>query len=859
MDLREFQELFFESFRGPLADLLDLRSQAVTSYYMDLCPVQDSFRYRAKHLGLRVAGLVIDPKGELHLGALSELAALMDQTSFVLGPNREGDPLLYAHIRNCLHRLKDEADIWGAIRKFSPPLCHRKAEEIVRDTLWPETISTLQTVHVRKAVLAAWFTLLRQTTGSCFATAPAILIQQRDPIRFFKDLYDLLNLGQMKRTVGGKEYSVPMNVNGGRGDLQRTVPFLFSSPGVVGGLKAAGLGWTASIERRVKEGGAQSPEQLFSSILMEVVGLTAEDVKDEEHLSAIQMAPLLARQTGVYYQKPSARGQKVAEWKKRLGSACRAFESFTECPLLRSWEYTIASLCDVKTEFSRWNLYVGLGMHPDQVGGVGWFLRNFISEKLDQCQHEIDRITKEYEQAAGAVRAIEVMIEGSVSEQRRHQLKAEMTAHIMTANSWAEERNRWIEKGDGLSRFFSSALEQYDQKLQESFQELFDPALIGPESLIYNDSPAGFRLVYKHGRRDASQWTQIRSGEEYVDALRDFFSQVENDLQLPPQMERGTLSEITTALIRHIQEPQFLESALQRAAERGKKSPWDYISGGTMQTLLMAYCNRDKPFTETALVPRSEEELLRFFLNWPGKDPVLIHSPTHAFVFYPELLTHREIFPPPQQKWNEEMQEHIAHRISLKLPEGERALFLHLLRQKGVASSNLLFRNLMIESIGGRMGAKGEVIDGTIFEETPLLTQAEAKGALEQLFHLLNIRGKIELEGQFYGPHALYQIAKEAALKLEGSALTSIDWDLKISEGMRKLRLAPPSITLFADTNWSGWFFGFVVNGATQKLELWRLNRNGMQGFPMSDWKEWTSPNNSSSWVLLSKPDEYMI
>ena len=59
--------------------------------------------------------------------------------------------------------------------------------------------------------MAAWLTLLRQTTGSCFATAPAILIQQNDPMRFFKDV-DLLSMGQIgKRIMAGKEYSVPLS------------------------------------------------------------------------------------------------------------------------------------------------------------------------------------------------------------------------------------------------------------------------------------------------------------------------------------------------------------------------------------------------------------------------------------------------------------------------------------------------------------------------------------------------------------------------------------------------------------------------------------------------------------------------
>ena len=87
-------------------------------------------------------------------------------------------------------------------------------------------------------------------------------------------------------------------------------------------------------------------------------------------------------------------------------------------------------------------------------------------------------------------------------------------------------------------------------------------------------------------------------------------------------------------------------------------------------------------------------------------------------------------------------------------------------------------------------------------------------------------------------------------------AFSNTDWDLKIAETMAALNLRPKTC-LFADTNWSGWFFGFVTNPGTGQLELWRLNRNGTQGFPMSDWKDWLSGKNKEPWVILSRPDEY--
>jgi hypothetical protein len=86
-----------------------------------------------------------------------------------------------------------------------------------------------------------------------------------------------------------------------------------------------------------------------------------------------------------------------------------------------------------------------------------------------------------------------------------------------------------------------------------------------------------------------------------------------------------------------------------------------------------------------------------------------------------------------------------------------------------------------------------------------------------------------------------------------------VDWDVKIVEIMQQLKILRPCLCLVGDTNWSGWFFGFVTNPATGHLELWRLNRNATEGFAMTDWKEWTSEENHSSWVILSDPKEYRI
>jgi len=133
-----------------------------------------------------------------------------------------------------------------------------------------------------------------------------------------------------------------------------------------------------------------------------------------------------------------------------------------------------------------------------------------------------------------------------------------------------------------------------------------------------------------------------------------------------------------------------------------------------------------------------------------------------------------------------------------------------------------------------------------------------AKELIQFILQKLRRSERIEsLEGNFFGAIDLYQIVKLHLLRSSKSALCQLDWDAKITEVMQQLRIPTPCLLIFADTNWAGWFFGFVKNPTTGHLELWRVNRNATQGFPMTDWKEWLSQKNSSRWVLLSVAKEY--
>ncbi|MGH7889088.1 MAG: hypothetical protein ACRENF_00890, partial [Thermodesulfobacteriota bacterium] len=143
----------------------------------------------------------VDQQGQLHLfiGTLPHLY-------YPLGTS---DGVVWEHQSNFLNRWNQDKEFVKKFRKFSLPLCHRGAEEIVRATLQiPSTVS-LTDAHVRQSAVCACLTPLRQTIGSCFATAPAILAQRHHLDLFVDDLYELLTTGRLRRVVEGTQYTVP--------------------------------------------------------------------------------------------------------------------------------------------------------------------------------------------------------------------------------------------------------------------------------------------------------------------------------------------------------------------------------------------------------------------------------------------------------------------------------------------------------------------------------------------------------------------------------------------------------------------------------------------------------------------------
>ncbi len=490
--------------------------------------------------------LLIDDDGKLNTGALPPEPP-------------SGSGKIYAQqYRLVYNLLKNDTSVPLLLRRFTAPAPNRYIESLIRASLSLKQNETITTAHIRRAVLSALLTPLRQNIGSCFATAPAILIQTEQPKRILLDLYDLMTTSKLKRTMGGVEYTAPI-------------------------------------------------------ALLKVI-----DPK-------------------------------------------------TDHALLRMWEYTLASFTDYKIEFSRWNLYASLGFKREDDGGIGPLLYQSIDEKLEEANQKAEKWHQEYVVAVEQVNATQTLLRQADSSERARQRKAELEARLAHARSCKDLLDDGQENAKLLSQLAPFLLTHYSNQLQDYFQEVYDPEVVAVDPNMYEDSPAGFRLVCKYGRSDPIAWKPITNSDDYIDALIHFFRASEPTIlaECKSSAHEKAVEAITTQIIHHLRTEVFIASALKRMAKRHKagtkqekaeKKPWSYTSGGTMSTLVQCYYSLETPLTKEERVVTSPQDLLIFLLDTMKSLPykitkrfeknpnasLLMESPTHAFLFKPGLAPFKE-------------------------------------------------------------------------------------------------------------------------------------------------------------------------------------------------------------------------
>jgi len=916
-----------------LVKLFDISHEAHLSSYFDASGIQESLKFRALNRARRLSLRLIDEKGEIRKSFLQNVLVAFER-GFLFYPAGLNDGLLCEHMLSVL-RFFDSKEGATALKRFHKTVSSKWGEELIFETLGISPQEHLSDGLVRSAVLCACLTPLRQNVGSCFATAPAILIQSDHILLFLDDLYQLLSTGKLKRTFGGIEYSLPLSPSTGVGDLTKKIGGEAKGwlcPGVLAVLECAGvLDPTRSLEEKSRvsqsiigefsqKKSSLTTEDLIRFVLLEKFSLSEADVRKERSL---RMAEFKSSKMALGFSpvRDSEKLSRILTFLEKEKRCRAAFKGMCDNALLKSWEFTVASFSEVKMEFSRWNLYSSLGFAPEEKGGIGELIYKRIDEKIAEVNKNLEEAQKEYEIAFDQLKATESLMRNVSSESEARRLQAELQSRTYHMRACLDKRDALYSRGSNYSKLFSFLIKQYDEKFPEYFQEIYDAEMQDFQGELYDDSPAGFRLVYKHGRTDPALWTLIHDAEQYIDALLSFFSATESQIAASCEWEGGDqdVLELNAAIIAYIRTDAFLESSLQRMAKAhasfaGKnplgqlhqleKKPWAYTSGGTMTTLLKTYYRREAEFTQEEKWVESESELLIFILDTlkslPPRitdpylqDPrkgMLMTSPTHAFILLPgqenlskgwqdNIFTYTwvrdEIFLPSQTFYSEmrlsgEAQEFLFSKLCQKLPLRLGEHLERVFHNKEEKISILEWRNyvisLAVKHLEGQTQKKAlvDIVDSFLYLSLPLTSGKDWKSVVQRLLSdkmtdkLNAILQKFsDVSALFLTANEVKEMAKGCYLLSQDTLCLSFDLHLFIAQSARSIGLAQPTPLLFADTNWSGNYFGFVVNPSTERLELWRLDQTLSEGVPMSSWKHWLNGVDRKTWSIFSRPYEY--
>ncbi len=938
-----FHHLLASQRAHPLVTLFDLENEAHLSALFDLSGVQDSFLYRGINRARRLSLALITEKGEVDRERLKEFIRLLEKEGSLFYPRGLNDGAIHAHFVKVLKDLDNDL-LLKTLKKFQRPLCHKWAETLIFQTLGIDSTSPPTDAQIRSAVLCACLTPLRQNVGSCFATAPAILIQREQLPLLLDDLLELLSTGKLKRTFGGIEYALPMSPSTGIADLRKNLlPLEGRSlpgfcPGLTAALEAGGLldpslSWEekgrrvqAEVERLATGKTLLTAEEVIHTLLSNKFSLTEEDLERAESIELTQY-----KRSKLSFppssQKAARKEEQILSFLDKEKSCRTAFKRICDNALLRAWEFTLASFSEVKMEFSRWNLYSSLGFSPREPGGIGELLYHQIDGKIQEINKKLEVKQKEYEIAFDQVRGTELLLRNAGSESDARRLQAEYQSRAYHMRACLEARDTLHAKGTSYSRLFSLLLKEYDKRFPEYFQEIYDAQMQDFQGDLYDDRPAGFRLVYKHGRPDPSLWTLIYNAHQYTDALVDFFSATEPQIVADCGEEGKGIAELTSSVIAHVQSEVFLESALQRMAAAHQtplasspltklnlleKKPWAYTSGGTMTTLLKTYYRRESELSCEEKWVESETELLIFILDalkaLPPKitdpfrkDPqvgMLMNSPSHAFVLLPgveelakgwqeEIFTYtwvRDALFLPGQEFYAEMplnagqQELLFSAFCEQLPPllgRHLAQTVHLNRSPCTVQewrNQILLAevydspNLAVRRIKSPKQKQlfSDRLDAFLYCNLPIVPGQEWKAIVRRILSDLGgekleevLRLFPDVPAPLLTAQEIKEIAKGCYLLAEKKITLALDLHRYVAKHARFIGAAPPTPLLFADTNWAGNYFGFIVNPGTGRLELWRLDSTASQGVPMSEWKHWLNGLEKKNWSIFTRPYEY--
>lgn len=790
------------------------------SKYLDLSSLQESCSVRNILRTRRLAYQLIDDKGEVQVSVIEAVLPFFKDHLYSLGPLRQYDAKRQNHIYQVLQQLVQNKELILQIKKISSPLSNPLANELISYTLDLHPSSSFTDADAKRSVLAAWLAYLRQNVGSCFATAPAEIIQAEQANCFLQDMLDLLATGRLKRTYDGVEHSVPLSTSWGSGDLRKPLlikissqqikPEIWLCPTLLATLEQTGVVFfnenkkqrieqlKQEMEFFIKKKAFSSSfciltvEEILKFLLLKAFDLNEEQIKSYENRPQALIETQLIANRDQISKKSGGREERCVHFLQLFEQSKNKFKSYADHALLKAWEFTLASFSETKTEFSNWNLYASLGMGSNEEGGIGQAVFQIIQQKLDQINSKVQESQYEHEGIYTQVKTLESRLRHTSTEQEMQWIKTEYQGRVNELYFIQEQLDAAQSHANALVNLYDNLYKVYMDCFKDYFQEVYDADMQEINQGPFDDSPAGFRLLYKYGRSHTAQWLRIKNSQEFIDALCSFFISTENQITHAFENEKikKDLSDIVTAIVIHIKTKEFLETSFYRMAhahrvsavknpldhlEQIEKKPWAYTSGGTMNTLIHAYYRLQQTPKQVEKWVENEAELLVFLVDaikqmaQVALDPfvkgkrvsLLMQSPTHAFLLKPNNKPFQEAwlnddftytwvrdrFIRPGEDFIEtllldnQMISYLINCLKEKIPEDFKPYFSLVFSSLEGPLNPIFFRNLLVEGLKQEKGLQyrgnnilaTEEIDSLLFSSLPLFSVSFLKTRVNEI------------------------------------------------------------------------------------------------------------------------------
>lgn len=881
--------------------IVDMRKESYLSFLFERSGIQEAVRYKIIHRSRSIAEFIVRDDGAIDLTKADFVAGVIRRLPFLTPFDGMEERLHMEHVKKTLENL---GVIVGSLKKFSLPFASRSLERWIRHSLLMSIDAKVTDRDVKVAVLSACLGKVLQSVGSCFATAPCILVHQERMELFLKDLLELLSTASLKRVIRGAEHSVPISPSMGAGDIKKRIsgnlqnsewwlnPALMAAMSVLGGPQDLQdtEKWKRFLQSLSLEGSAFDAETWI-----DYAAKASFELKDKDIEQMHRQEKEILRQGG-RFTGSSAVAANLAKYHRFLESLRFAkdhFLSYCDHPLLKIWEFTVASFSEFKMEFSNWNLYRALGIDPREPEGVGQIAFRYIEDIFEEKKKQAEKFYAEYSNAFDAVRTVEALARRDLDEKEARRLSAEYQSqkyHLNACRNLYEQNQADLEK---MSTFYDFLFKQLSKLFPLYFQEIYDSAMSGERAEIYEDSPAGFRLVYKWGRADPSSWSLIYDEDEWIDAIVAFFIAAEPQLVEACEWEAGKaeIASIISAIIVQLRSKEFLNAALKRMRTESSRKPWSYVSGGTMDTLVTAYFSSEKPPQQEKRVPESVLDLVIFTIDviksLPPKiadrflqdkeNSLLAHSPSHAYLLKPG-------FSPFCDAWQDNgftytwvrdryIEPAVAFWSAQFLSRSDQRELLARLSEIPLGSifstepldrdpiDVLTFRDYLIDKArarGHKMIEYVDILDGWIYENIPLIPYRVAEQQLSQLIENVSEKA-VEDVLKFWNDRNFSLTAKEFlqisrilyAHVLKSHALPK-NIEALAAEQLRRSNLLPPAPFVHAATNWPNRWFAFVFSPFTRNLEFWVTDYLGLSGRPLSSWKKWLDGSHKETWAIYT-------